>query len=161
MGLRKITPILGLIWESVRFFLLTALVFQVLRPTSPDPSGLGLWLFFLAAPQLIVPACFLFLALHPASEATLLNPLRVAKILAVFTALLLISSGAAFTVNPYPFRILGLAVPPVTAAFAVLVLDSLILLLLVLWKRENLPEEPVKEEPPLPPYNETEVKGIE
>lgn len=160
MEVRKVASILGFAWEALRFFLLVALVLQVLRPTSPDPAGLSMWLLFLAAPQLVVPACFLFLALYPASYASLLHPLRVAKILGVFTTLLLIASGAVPSAGAYEFRALGLAIPPAFAVIAVLALDSLILLLLLPWKREK-PPEPGKVEPPLPAYSETEVKGIE
>lgn len=162
MGLRKITPIAGFSWEAVRFFVLVALVLQVLRPTSPDPSGLALWLLFLAAPQLAVPACFLFLALYPQSYGPLLNPLRVAKLLSAFTGLLLFLSGTALSAEAYPFHLLGLELPTSAALFAVLAVDSLILVLLVSWKRGGPPApEPRKEETPLPAYSETEVKGIE
>jgi hypothetical protein len=160
MGFRKVAPILGFAWEAVRFFLLVALVLQVLRPTSPDPAGLGVWLLYLAAPQLVVPACFLFLALYPSSNASLLNPLRAAKLLAVFTTLLLIGSGAVFSAGAYPFRVLGLVLTPAIGVLVALVPDSLILLLLLLWKKEK-PPEPGKGEPSLPAYSETEVKGIE
>jgi hypothetical protein len=160
MGFHKATPIFGFAWEAIRFFFLIALVLQVLQPTSPDPAGLAIWLLFLAAPQLAVPACFLFLALYPVSYAALLNPLRVAKLLAVFTTMLLILSGTVFSANAYPIRILGLDIPAAIGVMAVLAVDSLILLLLLLWKRKT-PPEPGKEGPPLPAYSETEVKGIE
>jgi hypothetical protein len=160
MGQRKVAPILGFAWEAVRFFLLVALVLQVLRPTSPDPAGLAMWLLFLAAPQLAVPACFLFLALYPASYEPLLNPLRVAKLLGAFTTLLLILSGATFSTGAYAFRLLRFSLPPAIVVLAVLALDSLTLLLLLLWRKQK-PPEPGKEDLPLPAFSETEVKGIE
>ena len=149
----------GSLWEIVRFFLLISLLAFLLQAVSGTGRWLLPWLLLCGSGSLLVGAGGTMLALFPEKNSGLVGLLRLGKILALFSYVLLLFSGAMrMAIGLQVFPLGGLAVTLAAVLFAVFVLDLLFLAVLVAWRtgaaRRQLPAAGAD----LAAYTETEAR---
>ncbi len=135
MPVRHALVLAGSLWEIVRFFLVITLLAQVLGSTG---QGAVPWLLLAGSGNLLVAAGGIMLSLFPGRYGELIGFLRLGKVLAVFSFVLLIVSGAVEASTRIGLLRLGpFIVNRGVVLFAVLVLDLLFLVVLIAWRRER------------------------
>ena len=146
----------GAAWEVLRLGVVLWLLLGVWPwPDAQAAVAVSAAIMFVSAGQLLVPAVYVLLTLRGAgSESSdLMNLLRVGKVLAFASGLVMLFAGPQLS-DP------GLLVPVTVVLDVIVGLDLLALLVLLLL----IPQpEPASEAPqaPLPDYEETEVSPEE
>jgi hypothetical protein len=125
------------LWELVRFFGLFALALLRFRGTLVEDRTAVLWLIALASGQLLAPAGLALFIYSPGRRGTLLPFLRLAKILQMFPALLLVlalapTRGLSLLGLPFVPSRFALASLPGFALAAVLLAASVVDLIFLL-----------------------------
>jgi hypothetical protein len=163
MQARRILLVAGSLWEIVRFFLVVTLVALLLQEAGASGAWVYPWLLVAASGNLLVAVGGIMLALFPGRYAALLGLLRLGKVIALFSFLLLVISGAlGAAIGRALVSLGGIVVTQGMALFGVFLLDLLFLVLLFSWRGETGGEKLPPAEPGavLPEYDETEVKDF-
>jgi hypothetical protein len=137
MKARRALLLAGSLWEIARFFLLISLLAFLLHAVSGTGRWLFPWLLVCGSGNLLVGAGGIMLSLFPEKNGGLVGLLRLGKILAVFSYVLLLFSGAMRMAME--LQVLSMGPVSVTLAavlFAVFVLDLLFLAVLLGWRPE-------------------------
>lgn len=163
MKARRVLLLTGSLWEIVRFFLLISLLAFLLHTTSGAGQWVFPWLLLCGSGGLLVGAGGIMLSLFPERNDGLIGLLRLGKILALFSFVLLLISGAMrMAVGVQLLAIGGVPITQAAALFAVFVLDLLFLVLLISWPgrewRREIPAPGVSGD--LAEYTETEARDF-
>jgi hypothetical protein len=142
MNARRVLLLAGSLWEIVRFFLLMSLLVLVLRALSGVGGWVLPWLLLGGSGNLIVAVGGIMLSLFPDRNRGLIGLLRVGKILAVFSFLLLVLSGAMrLAAGIQIFAVGGVAFSQGVLLLAIFALDLLFLAVLLAWRAPEAPHE--------------------
>lgn len=159
MTARRALVLAGSLWEATRFFIVISFLALLFRAAGEGGAWIIPWLLLGGTGNLLVAVGGIMLSLYPQKYAELIGFLRLGKILAVFSFILLILSGAVgMSATIELVRLGGYGLDQGTVLFAIFVLDLLFLAALVAWKRETPPPAPADQGPPLPDHRESEVK---
>ena len=163
MNARRALLLAGSLWEIVRFFLLMSLLVFVLRALNGVGGWVLPWLLLGGSSNLLVAVGGIMLSLFPERNGGLISLLRVGKILAVFSFILLVLSGAMRTAAGIQvFAAGGIALSQGVLLLALFALDLLFLAVLLAWR----PPEAAKEAPApegaaeLADYTESEARNF-
>ena len=130
----------GSLWEIVRFFLLISLLAFLLRAVSGTGRWLFPWLLLCGSGSLLAGAGGVMLSLFPEKNGGLVALLRLGKVLALFSYLLLLFSGAMrVAIGLQVVSLGGFAVTMAAVLFVVFVLDLLVLAVLFGWRAVTAP----------------------
>jgi hypothetical protein len=163
MKIHRVFFLLTAIWELLRFcFLFLAALIVFRRVLETNDQGIY-WLLVLGNGGLLVAAALLFLYVDPRRFRVLLNLVRLAKILGLFSALLLVilepvGTGLRFLSAGFlPYR-----VAPLSLLLVASVVDLIVLFFLFSYQVDKsaprgAPEEKEKQDPSLPEYHETVI----
>lgn len=125
----------GSLWEIPRFFLLISLLAFLLHAVSGTGRWLYPWLLLCGSGNLLAGAGGIMLALFPEKNGGLVGLLRLGKVLALFSYLLLLFSGAMrISVGLQVLSLGPVAVTLAVVLFIVFVLDLLFLAVLLGWR---------------------------
>jgi hypothetical protein len=163
MQARRALLLAGSLWEIVRFFLMASLVASLLQETGAPGSWVFPWLLVAASGNLLVAAGGIMLCVFPERYASILGLLRLGKVIALFSFVLLALSGAVrMAVGRQVLSLGGLSLTAGMVLFLVCVLDILFLTLLFSWRDMGAgrPLPTVEPQVALPDYDETEVKDF-
>ena len=162
MKARRILLLAGSLWEIVRFFLLVSLLAFILRALSGVGGWVVPWLLLAGSGNLLVAVGGIMLSLFPDRHGGLIGFLRVGKILAVFSYLLLVLSGAMRMVAGVQVVAVGpVALSQGALLVAIFVLDLLFLAVLLAWRAPEAPHTiPSQDAAPLPDYTESEARNF-
>jgi hypothetical protein len=80
----------GIVWEFFRFFIFFYLFAIVQLQTMSTNPGSLLWLMLIGSGQLLLPASYFLLFINSKKYCELITILRIAKIIGMFTALVLL-----------------------------------------------------------------------
>ena len=163
MNARRALLLAGSLWEIVRFFLLISLLAFVLRALGGAGGWVLPWLLLGGSGNLLVAAGGIMLSLYPDRNGGLIMLLRVGKIFAVFSFLLLVLSGAMrMAARIQVFTVGGLAFSQGVLLLGIFVLDLLFLAVLLAWRAPETPHEhPAAEAPTeLSDYTESEARNF-
>jgi hypothetical protein len=142
MKAKRILLLAGSLWEIVRFFLLISLLVFVLRALSGAGGWVVPWLLLAGSGNLLVAVGGIMLSLFPERNGGLIMLLRVGKILAVFSFLLLVLSGGMRITGSIPVLTAGsFTLSPGVLLLAIFVLDLLFLAVLLAWRAPEAPRE--------------------
>jgi len=140
MNARRVLLLAGSLWEIVRFFLLMSLLVLVLRALSGTGGWVLPWLLLGGSGNLVVAVGGIMLSLFPDRNQGLIGLLRVGKILAVFSFLLLIVSGAMRTAAGFQVLAVGrIVLSQGMFLLAIFALDLLFLAVLLAWRAPDAP----------------------
>ena len=149
----------GSLWEIVRFFLLISLLAFLLHAVSGMGPWLFPWLLLCGSGNLLVGAGGIMLSLFPDKNSGLVGLLRLGKILAIFSYMLLLVSGSMrMAISLQVLSVGGLAVTLAAVLFAVFVLDLLFLAVLLAWRGEEARPALPATSADLAAYTETEAQ---
>jgi hypothetical protein len=159
MKVRRALLLAGSLWEILRFFLLISLLAFLLHAVTGTGRWLFPWLLLCGSGSLLVGAGGIMLALFPEKNGGLVGLLRLGKIIALFSYVLLLFSGAMRIAVGLQVLSLGpFAVTLAAVLFVVFVLDLLCLVVLLGWRvtpaRRELPAAAAN----LDEYTETEAQ---
>jgi hypothetical protein len=163
MNARRVLLLAGSLWEIVRFFLLISLLAFVLRSLGGVGGWVLPWLLLGGSGNLLVAAGGIMLSLYPDRNGGLIMLLRVGKILAIFSYLLLVLSGAMrMAARIQVFAVGGLVFTQGVLLLAIFLLDLLFLAVLLAWRTPQAPgEHPAPEAPAeLSDYTESEARNF-
>jgi hypothetical protein len=142
MNARRVLLLAGSLWEIVRFFLLMSLLVFVLRALGGVGGWVLPWLLLGGSGNLIVAIGGIMLSLFPERNHGLIGLLRVGKILAVFSFLLLVLSGAMrMAAGIQVFSVGGVAFSQGVLMLGIFALDLLFLAVLLAWRPPDAPHE--------------------
>ncbi len=149
----------GSLWEIVRFFLLISLLAFLLHAVSGTGRWLFPWLLLCGSGSLLVGAGGIMLSLFPEKNGGVVGLLRLGKILALFSYMLLLFSGAMRMAMDLQVLSIGpLAVTLAAMLFAVFVLDLLFLAVLLGWRAQAAQPALPAASANLDEYTETEAQ---
>jgi hypothetical protein len=161
MKARRVLLLAGSLWEIVRFFLLISLFAFLLHAASGAGGWIFPWLLLCSSGNLLVGAGGIMLSLFPQKNARLVGLLRLGKILALFSYVLLLVSGAMrMAIGLQVLTFGSLAVTLAAVLFAVFVLDLLFLAVLLAWRAEEARRELPAGGADLAAYTETEAHNF-
>ena len=163
MNPRRILLLAGSLWEIVRFFLLVSLLVFVLHALSGAGGWVLPWILVVGSGNLLVGVGGIMLSLFPDRNGGLIMLLRVGKILAIFSFLLLGLSGAVRTAAGIQvFAAGGIGFSQGALLLAIFVLDLLFLAVLLAWRAPVAPREiPAPESATeLSDYTESEARNF-
>jgi len=159
MKARRALLLAGSLWEILRFFLLVSLLAFLLHAVSGTGRWLFPWLLLCGSGNLLVGAGGIMLALFPEKNGGLVGLLRLGKIIALFSYVLLLLSGAMRMAIGLQVLSLGpFAVTLAAVLFVVFVLDLLFLAVLLGWRVTARPQELPAAAAHLDEYTETEAQ---
>lgn len=163
MTARRALVLAGSLWEATRFFIVISLLALLFRTAGEGGAWIIPWLLLGGSGNLLVAVGGFMISLYPRKYAELIGFLRLGKVLAVFSFILLILSGAVgMSATIELVRLGGYGLEQGTVLFAIFVLDLLFLAALVAWKREGdiptPPSAPAGQDPPLPECRESDLK---
>jgi hypothetical protein len=162
MQARRALLLAGSLWEIVRFFLVVSLIALLLQETGASGQWVFPWLLVAGSGNLLVAVGGIMLSLFPERYGGFLGLLRLGKILALFSFVLLAVSGALrLAIGREVLSLGGFALTAGMVLSAVCLLDVLFLALLFSWHgTDGAPQLPPAEQSvALPEYDETEVKN--
>ncbi len=158
MKLKRVFFLISALWELVRFCLLFTALLLIFRLIVITNRQAIFWLLLFGSPQLLLPAGLLVLYTRPETHSALLNLMRLGKILAVFSALLL------FVLEPlglnlgFPGSLFSFLVTPLFILLGVVFVDIIFLFFLLSYSPGRDNESPTGES--LPIFKENEVPGV-
>jgi len=160
MKARKTIIALSSAWDGARFFLLLSMALWLLMSASGWRASIAPWLLAASAAGLLLPVGELMFYLYPGRYGNLAGFLILAKILNVFSLLLLFFSGALTVgIRTVLFTIGQFGITQTAACSAILVLDLLSLAALAALGAAPEAKEPKRDAAPvLPEYTEEEIK---
>jgi len=159
MKARRALLLAGSLWEILRFFLLISLLAFLFHAVSGTGQWLFPWLLLCGSGNLLVGAGGIMLALFPEKNGGLVGLLRLGKILALFSYLLLLFSGAMrIAVGLQVLSLGSFGVTLAAVLFVVFVLDLLFLAVLLSWRARAAQQELPAAAASLDKYTETEVQ---
>jgi hypothetical protein len=163
MNARRALLLAGSLWEIVRFFLLISLLVFVLRALNGVGGWVLPWLLLGGSGNLLVAVGGIMLSLFPERNGGLIGLLRVGKILAVFSFILLVLSGAMrVAIGIQVFTVRGVAFSQGVLLVALFCLDLLFLAVLLAWRAPEAPKEVPAPEgaAELADYSESEARNF-
>ena len=159
MKARRALLLAGSLWEIPRFFLLISLLAFLLHAVSGTGRWLYPWLLLCGSGNLLGGAGGIMLALFPEKNGGLVGLLRLGKVLALFSYLLLLFSGAMrISVGLQVLSLGPVAVTLAVVLFIVFVLDLLFLAVLLGWRAAARQQELPAAAAHLDEYTETEAQ---
>jgi hypothetical protein len=160
MKARKTIIALGTAWDGARFFILLSIALWLFISASGWGTSIAAWLIAASAAGLLLPVGELLYCLYPGRYGNLIGFLLLAKILNVFSLLLLFFSGALSSgIGTILFRVGELGVSQTAACSAIAVLDLLSLMSLgAIGTAPEAKDRKKDVEPELPRYSEEEIK---
>ena len=157
---RRLLLYLGCAWEFIRFFGLflgTGSVCLGVLHSRPDSI---VWLVVLASPQLLMAACFFYLAYNPVQYAAYVPVLRIGKILNLFTlSLLLLLGNWRESVGFARVTLLGLPIPSLELVLVIAFFDLIFLSVLLLCGVDAGTPLNLDSRSSLPEFRETELES--
>ena len=138
MKLHRLLFLIAAIWELVRFFSLFLAAWIIFRQVLETNVQAIYWLLALGNGGLLPAAALLLLYVNPDRFRSLLNLVRLAKILGLFSALLLVVSAPVATglrfisLSFIPYRIV-----PLSVLLVLSVVDLVLLFLLFSYQTEQ------------------------
>jgi len=137
MTARRTLVMAGSLWEAARFFIVISLLALLFRSAGEGGAWIIPWLLFGGTGNMLVAVGGIMISLYPVKYGALIGFLRLGKILAVFSFLLLLLTGAVGMSATIELVKVGMyGVDQGTVLFAIFVLDFLFLAALVAWRPE-------------------------
>jgi hypothetical protein len=158
MKLKRVFFLIGALWELGRFLLLFSALLLTFHQVVVGNRQTVCWLLLFGAPQLLLPAGLLVLYTASGAQPALLNLMRLGKILAVFSSLLL------FVLEPlglhlgYGGSLISFLLTPLFILVGVVFVDIVFLFFLLSYSPERDGES--REEESLPDFKENRVSDF-
>jgi hypothetical protein len=155
MKLNRVFFLIGALWELLRFLLLFAALLLTFHPLVIVNRQAVYWLLLFGSPQLLLSAGLLVLYAENEPPPALLNLVRLGKVLAVFSSLLL------FVLEPLSWRpglagsLLAFLATPLIILLGVLFIDLVFLLFLLSYSPRR--EENNRPKDSLPVFKESRI----
>jgi hypothetical protein len=158
MHLKRVFFLINALWELVRFLLLFTALMLTFHLVVITNRQAVFWLLVFGSPQLLLPAGLLVVYLQPGRQPALLNLLRLGKILAVFSSLLLFALEPLGLYLGLRGSLLSFLVTPLFILLAVLFIDVIFLFFLLSYSpgKESQPREVES----LPDFKENEISNV-
>ncbi len=138
MKIHRLFFLLGSLWELLRVLVRFLALGSTCRRERLIDTQAIFWLVLFGSANLLMPAGLLFLYLDPHNRRTLLNLMRMGKLLGLFSALLLILLEPIGTgLSGFPLNFLPYTIAPFSMLLFVAVSDLFFLFLLFSYRGER------------------------
>jgi len=152
MKIHRVLFLFTAIWEFLRFLTLFLAVWVTFRQVIQNNNQAIYWLLIFGNGGLLITAALVFLYVDPRLSRTLLNLVRLGKILGLFSALLLIVlEPVGMGLRSLSLAFFPYSVAPLSILLILCCIDLVLLFLLFSYQNATASQA----DPPLPPYGET------